>query len=546
MASEEILRKTLKNADGKPFAKYKGITNNFVLEDFELIVDEVQNDRAGHSRMRVRVPMRNAGFPEDTYSTPSREIALRDLIARRFWESARTHARSPIPKTDGGEVYIPRPGQEILARGSVIITQYFVEVRFTADLPSSGGKVNAMATQELIYGRIGRIVSESMFYSAYKQSKLYNHLHVSENADHIRSVLDDMGLVAFIADGSVLPRREDDLAPKLDAVGFGCDGSFKVTIEVPNGDPVSGMGVPKGFTAITGCSRAGKSVFADALFAGVYNHIPGDGREYVISRPDASYVISEPGRPSDAVDISMFLPASPEFEDTVRTQSPSVPSPVSELVSISEAVEMGSGMVIMDEEFSNPCVIRRGFLAEGEGMTSVSELGRSMSDHGVSLVMVTGDESALRLADNVILMDGFTARGVDLEKNGSDAVFKVPNTRYPVSKGMSYEKGRKEVSTSAVSIRTVEVGEYKVNAPVMGVFDMAQTRTIADAMVIARDLMDGSRSMMEVCTQALGQIDENDMAVDNGDGMHHAHVRPIDLAAIINRHPGMLAIQKTE
>ena len=191
-------------------------------------------------------------------------------------------------------------------------------------------------------------------------------------------------------------------------------------------------------------------------------------------------------------------------------------------------------------------MIRRGFLAEGEGMTSVSELGRSMSDYGVSLVMVTGDESALRLADNVILMDGFTARGVDLEKNGSDAVFKVPNTRYPVSKGMSYEKGRKEVSTSAVSIRTVEVGEYKVNAPVMGVFDMAQTRTIADAMVIARDLMDGSRSMMEVCTQALGQIDENDMAVDNGDGMHHAYVRPIDLAAIINRHPGMLAIQKTE
>ena len=75
MASEEILRKTLKNADGKPFAKYKGITNNFVLEDFELIVDEVQNDRAGHSRMRVRVPMRNAGFPEDTYSTPSRTIS---------------------------------------------------------------------------------------------------------------------------------------------------------------------------------------------------------------------------------------------------------------------------------------------------------------------------------------------------------------------------------------------------------------------------------------------------------------------------------------
>ena len=91
MASEEILHKTLRNADGKPFAKYKGITNFFTTEAFELLVDEVQNDRAGHSRMRVRVPMWRAGFPEDTWSTPVRKVALADLIARRFWESARTY-----------------------------------------------------------------------------------------------------------------------------------------------------------------------------------------------------------------------------------------------------------------------------------------------------------------------------------------------------------------------------------------------------------------------------------------------------------------------
>ena len=236
MATEEVLRKTLRNADGKPFAKYKGITNNFQLEDFELLVDEVQNDRAGHSRMRVRVPMRAAGFPEDTYSNRSREVALRDLIARRFWESARTHARSPIPKTDGGEMYIPRPGQEILERGSVAVTQHFVEVSFTADLPSSGGKVNAQATEELIYSRIARVVSESMFFRAYKASKLYNHIQTSENADHIRSVLPGMGLAAFVATGSILPRRDDGLAPAVDAVPFDCDDSLKVSIEVPNPD----------------------------------------------------------------------------------------------------------------------------------------------------------------------------------------------------------------------------------------------------------------------------------------------------------------------
>ena len=265
MASEEILHKTLRNADGKPFAKYKGITNNFTTEAFELLVDEVQNDRAGHSRMRVRVPMKAAAFPEDTYSSESRRTALRDIIARRFWECARTYARSPIPKTDGGEVYIPRPGQEIIERGSVAVTEHYVEVSFTADLPSSGGKVNAMATEELIFGRIGRIVAESMMFRAYKQSKLYNHIQTAENADHIRASLRDMGFASFIAVGSILPRRDDDLAPLTDAVPFDCDDSLKVTIEVPNGEPVTGMGLPRGFTVITGRSRCGKSVLAEGL-----------------------------------------------------------------------------------------------------------------------------------------------------------------------------------------------------------------------------------------------------------------------------------------
>ena len=356
-------------------------------------MDEVQNDRAGHSRMRVRVPMRAAGFPEDTYSNRSREIALRDLIARRFWESARTHARSPIPKTDGGEMYIPRPGQEILERGSVAVTQHFVEVSFTADLPSSGGKVNAQATEELIYSRIARVVSESMFFRAYKASKLYNHIQTSENADHIRSVLPGMGLAAFVATGSILPRRDDDLAPAVDAVPFDCDDSLKVSIEVPNGEPIEGMGLPSGFTVVTGRSRCGKSVLADAVFAGAYNHIPGDGREYVVSLPDAAYVMSEDGRPSDSVDVSAAIGGETSL------QSASVPAPVSEAVSVSEAVETGSGLIILDEEYSSPCYIRCAYLAEDDDFVPLSKVAGAMGAAGISVLMVSGDRSAAEAAD---------------------------------------------------------------------------------------------------------------------------------------------------
>lgn len=543
MASEDVLRKTLKNADGKPFQKYKGLQNNFVLEDFELIFDEIQNDRMGHTNMRVRVPLKKAGFPEDMFSTKSREIALRDLIARRFRESARTHARSPIPKTSGGEVFIPRPGQEILERGSIIITPYFVEVRFTADLPADGNKVSAVA-MDLLIERIRTIVSESMYLSQYKQSKMYNHLFTNENADFIRDNLESKGLVAFIADGSVIPRRDDDLAPMIDAVPFECDPSMKVTFEVPNGEPITGMGIPKGFTVIAGSSRSGKSTLLDGILAGVYNHIPGDGREYVISSPEAAYIMSEPNRPADSVDISMFIRETPEFEDTSAAKKEFISSPMSEFVSVSEAVEMGSKLILIDEEYSNPCVIRKGFLAKDEKMVSLSELGHSMGESGISMIMVSGDESVIRSADNMIIIQDLKASPAQVDRIASDANYTLPVQRSPVSKGMVFEKGHRDVNVTVQSIRTIEIGEFKVNVPVAALFDISQTSTVADVIALMKDMMDGSKSMMEACRTAIEMLKAEDDSVDNGSGMHHATVRPIDVAAVLNRHPQMLAIQK--
>ena len=538
MASEEILRRTLANADGKPFSKYKGLENNFTLERFELIIDSVQNDRSGHTFMRVRVPLRAAGFPQDTYDSGVKKTALCDLILRRFWESARARARSPIPKTDGGQIFIPRPGQEILERGCVSITEHYIEARFTADLPSSGGKADSSALEVLIFDRISGIAGESMFYAAYKQSKLYLHIRTAENASFIRSSLKERGLAAFVAEGSVIPRREDGLGPMIDAVPFSCDEASRTEFAVPSGDTIGGWGIPAGFTAVAGPSRQGKSSLTDAIFSGVYNHIPGDGREYVISPEDAVFVASEEGRAVCGTDMSMFSAGVNDVTDV------SVSSPVSEFSSVSEAVEMGSSLIIADEEYSNPCVVRRGFMSEGDGYVPFSEAGRAMARAGTSLILITGDETAVRMADNAFVMRDYSVSRIEISGEDSNLHFRKPSARYPVFRNIQFEKGRKEISTSADSIRCVEIGVQKIDVPFAAFFETAQTKAAADAFVFAREIADGSKTMREVCEEAVLSEKRSDSEPGNVSGMYHSYPRAVDLAAAIGRHPQLLVIKK--
>lgn len=50
---------------------------------------------------------------------------------------------------------------------------------------------------------------------------------------------------------------------------------------------VRGMGIPRGITLIVGGGFHGKSTMLEALQVGIYNKIPGDGREFVITEPGA-------------------------------------------------------------------------------------------------------------------------------------------------------------------------------------------------------------------------------------------------------------------
>src|SRR5690606_11418050 len=127
------------------------------------------------------------------------------------------------------------------------------------------------------------------------------------------------GLVAFVADGAYLPRRsgvDDRPLPFEEAVSFRSPESLRVTLDAPHAGAVTGMGVPAGVTLIVGGGFHGKSTLLRAIERGVYDHIPGDGRERVVTVPDAVKMRAEDGRAVSGTDISNFIGELPGGRDT--------------------------------------------------------------------------------------------------------------------------------------------------------------------------------------------------------------------------------------
>lgn len=68
-------------------------------------------------------------------------------------------------------------------------------------------------------------------------------------------------------------------------------------------------------------SATGKSTLLRALAVGVYDKVPGDGRELAVTDPGAVTVRAEDGRPVSGVDISPFISSLPSAAATAADGS---------------------------------------------------------------------------------------------------------------------------------------------------------------------------------------------------------------------------------
>jgi len=554
---EEILRRI----NGRGYKAYQDLQRQrFQFPGFTLMVDHVQGDPfAAPSRFRVRVAQEIAGFPAETFSSRSREVALRDLLVRTFaHEARRVSERRGSGKS--GQLFVDLPGQEILERSACQVGEEHVELRFFVGLPAAGRRILGREAEEMLVEGLPAIVEGALHFGNLDRKAVERHVQTGEDTDALRASLDGLGLVAFIGDGSVLPRRSGvDDRPLSDAVPFRSPERLRVSVELPNRGGVTGMGIPRGITLIVGGGFHGKSTLLRAVERGVYNHIPGDGRELVVADATAMKVRAEDGRSVVGVDISPFIGRLPGGVDTSWFTTENASGSTSQGANIAEALEAGSHVVLVDEDTSATNFMIRDRRMQAlidkrhEPITPfVDRVRKLYCDHGVSTVLVMGGSGDyFDVADSVIAMVeyvpeevGDEARAIaqryatDRVAEGGEHFGAVPR-RIPLPESLDPRKGRREVHLKARGTRTLLFGHDEIDlSHVEQIVEDGQVRAIGYAIAYARRrYMDGTRSLDDIL--AVVHLDLEKSGLDGISPVPYpgdlVAFRRQELAAAINR-----------
>ncbi|MEG3939760.1 ABC-ATPase domain-containing protein [Microcoleus sp. S36b_A3] len=616
MTNKEILKRHLLQLDNRSYKAYKEIQGRYKLDEFTLIIDYVQGDPfASPSKFRVIVPPEIARIPRELFKSRSREIALRDYLTRQFDKA--TYSNSSKRGTGkSGLIAVTRFGQEVLERtaafiisstASDIVDLGGVELRFVVGLPAGGRSILGRQAAEMLCEDIPRIVSQSLKYASLNAAECRRHVETVEDADWLRQQLAEKQLVAFVADGSILPRRSGvDNRPLLnDAVAFVSPPSLKVEFNCPNRGAISGMGILAGITLIVGGGYHGKSTLLRAIELGVYNQIPQDGREFVVANSAAVKIRAEDGRSVAGVDISPFIAGLPQGRDTAQFYTENASGSTSQAANIIEALEVGRGkkeegrgkkeegrgkkeeaqsfvletqlvaisegdlvpVLLVDEDTAATNFMIRDrrmqelIAKDKEPITPfIDKVKQLYTDCGVSTILVMGGSGDyFDVADTVISMDNFQAYNVTQKAKKIAKEYSISRAaeggesfgeitqRVPIPASLDPSRGRRDVRVKVRNVDELTFGTEDVDlGAIEQIVDSGQLRAIAAAMVYAKQqYMDGKRTLSEIIDLVMADIDGRGMDILSSfpEG-DFAMFRRFELAAAINRLRSLSVVAK--
>ena len=424
MQSSTDLRSLLNRIDHRGYPAYKDTKGMYQFPGYVLSIDHVQGDPfASPSRVSVRVSGKAAGFPGELYRDRHQRIALQDELTRQFGRRAEQFAFKAKGSGKSGLISVSRCYQEVLERtacrmdpgnGDIIL-------RMEIGFPANGRTINARELEKILFDFVPECVKASLFYKNMDAKRLRSIVDLAEDQQYIREMLPKMGLCAFVADGSILP-RESGISPRpmKGGVKFKSPKELEVTLDLPHRGKITGMGIRKGITLIVGGGYHGKSTLLKALELGVYNHIAGDGREYVITDDSAVKIRAEDGRSIQKTDISMFINDLPNGKDTVGFRTEDASGSTSQAANVVESIEAGTSLLLIDEDTSATNFMIRDELMQRvihrdmEPITPFIERIRELyDDYGISTVIVAGSSGAyFHIADSIIQMDRYVPKDI--------------------------------------------------------------------------------------------------------------------------------------
>ncbi len=557
------LTETLRRIDGRGYGAYKDIRGTYQLHDWTLCIDHVQGDPfAAPSRIRLQVPLAEAGFPATLRTPHIRGVALCDFLTRAFQRAIEQIQVNRQGSGASGQIRIDGPGQEVLPRSSIAFTATHVEARFTVGLPARGRTVLGRQAATLLCELLPSIGDRSLRYRALQSADVDRHIHAVEDQHALREMLEARQLVAFVADGALLPRRagnDDRPMQGQQLVPWQSPEALATTMDLPHAGRIRGTGIPQGVTLIVGGGYHGKSTLLKALIRGIYNHIPGDGREGVVTNDTAVAIRAEDGRRVEKVTITPFIADLPYGQSTTQFCSDDASGSTSQAANIIEALEVGARALLIDEDTSATNFMVRDrrmqeLIAKAqEPITPFIDRVRQLyTQHGVSSVLVIGGVGDyLDVADTVLQMDAFRPRDVTSQAQAiasawpasarrhheSDANWESPHPRPVVRNSLSPQHGRRE-KVRARGVHGIQYGGEEIDiSQLEQIVDASQTRYIADCLQHAyHQLADNRLTILQLVehTEALVQMHGLEAVQPHLYG-DRAWARPLEVAAALNR-----------
>ncbi|MDX2214615.1 MAG: ABC-ATPase domain-containing protein [Oculatellaceae cyanobacterium bins.114] len=566
MSTSEALHQHLLQLDQRSYKAYKQIQGRYRFSGFTLFIDYVQGDPfAAPSRLRVQLPQTSqanfvgAKFPLELYSSQSREIALRDYLTRQFDQVATT-LRGKRGNGNSGLIAIAPTGQQVLERTSVFVTPEQVEARFVVGLPARGRQILGREAAELLCEDLPQIVERSLRYPNLNPIELQHHLEVVEDTAWLREQLAAEKLVAFIPDGAILPRQSgvDNHPLSQGASPFQAPESLRVTFNRPNQGPIRGMGIPTGITLIVGGGYHGKSTLLQAIALGIYNHIPGDGREWLVTDPTAVKIRAEDGRSVTGVNISPFINHLPQGRSTTHFSTANASGSTSQAANIMEALEIGAKVLLVDEDTSatNFMIRDRRMQAliakDREPITPfIDKIRQLYQEHGVSTILVMGGSGDyFDVSDTVIAMSDFQPQEVTQQAKAIAAQFVTDRTaeggdrfglltsRIPAPNLLENQHDDRGLRFKVRDVDELVFGTETVDvSAIEQLIDPGQLRAIGTAIAyLQTHYLNGRRSLQDITYMVMHDIEQTQwQGVAPFAPGDLAAFRSLELAAVLNR-----------